>query len=57
MIRVLRVIEYTYDDAEDAERDMGHWKLAANGTMMVSGRSIVIKSAIITDLDFQPSDD
>lgn len=30
-IRVLRLLEYTYDSVETMEADMAHWTIPANG--------------------------
>jgi len=44
-IRVLRLIEYTYEDMERAERDMANWGMPASGTKSVPG--MTIRSAIL----------
>jgi hypothetical protein len=35
MIRVLRLIQYEYDDVEQMEADMARWQLPANGSYQV----------------------
>lgn len=30
-LRVLRILEYIYEDAEQMARDMSHWGIGANG--------------------------
>jgi hypothetical protein len=45
-VRVVRLIEYVYPDHETAEKDMGHWGLAANGRK-TCGPNHVITSAIM----------
>lgn len=55
MIRVLRLIEYTYETPERAEEDMGKWQLPASGSSAFGG--LVVKSAIITDLNFKGEND
>lgn len=61
MIRVLRLLEYTFENAADAEDHMGRLGVPANGTFRLPpgrpsqhGRSqgpITIRSAIVTDFD------
>lgn len=51
MIRVLRLIEYTYDDAEMAEKDMSRWNLPAVGIRRHGPN--VVRSTILTDLNFE----
>lgn len=43
-IRVLRVLEYTYDTVESMEHDMERWQIPANGSKTPGSRQ-VIKSA------------
>jgi len=52
MIRILRIIEYTYSDNETAEQDMAAWKHPSFGTKKY-GSSKTVKSTIIVDLDFE----
>jgi hypothetical protein len=54
MIRVLRLLEYTYDTNERAADDMGRWGVPANGAVHHGGRSggMTIRSAVITELDY-----
>lgn len=41
MIRVLRLIEYIYEDFQQAADDMSHWQLPAFGTRYIAkGRTI-----------------
>lgn len=55
-VRVLRIIEYTYDTQKIAENDMGRWNVPANGTYKrAEGR--IIKSATIMDLNFKDDED
>ena len=51
-VRVLRLIEYTYDTPQRAEEDMAKWQMPANGTRYLGGGK-VLRSAIITDLNFE----
>lgn len=54
MIRVLRLLEYTYPDNQSAEDDMGRWGVPANGSKKWGVHDAkVIRSAIITDLNFK----
>lgn len=45
-IRVLRLLEYTYDTLEEMENDMGRWGVAANGSHRI-GKNSTIRSAIL----------
>lgn len=45
MIRVLRILEYTYPDAEVAISDMGRWGIGANQTFTSGGRGTTVRSA------------
>ncbi len=45
-IRVLRLLEYTYQDAAAMTRDMERWAVAANG-VLVGGPFVKIKSACL----------
>ena len=49
-VRVLRLLEYTFDTPEDAEKHMSNFGVPANG---ISNRGIgmVIRSSIIIDLN------
>lgn len=40
MIRVLRVLEYIYEDWETAEEDMANWQIAPFGSKYFGGNSI-----------------
>jgi len=53
MIRVLRILEYKYASPEQAEKDMEHWTVPANGTYEMGVTGKTIKSAIIMDLNFE----
>jgi hypothetical protein len=44
-IRVLRVLEYVYDDVEEMERDMSHWQLGATGTR--TNRGGIVRSTVL----------
>jgi hypothetical protein len=55
MIRVLRIMEYEYEDNERAKQDMARWQIPANGSKRQGG--MVIRSAIIIDLNSQPTKD
>lgn len=55
MIRVLRIIEYTYDNNQRAEEDMARWQVPAIGTRRHG--NMTIRSTIITDLNFDPVDE
>lgn len=50
-------MEYTYDDPVTAEEDMSRWQVPANGTYKVPSGKKTIKSAIITDLNFENTND
>lgn len=54
-IRILRLLEYIYEDNERAEKDQELWQVPAIGTQR-HGR-MTIKSTILTDLDFKSPDD
>jgi len=45
-VRVTRIIEYTYVDAEEAVRDMERWAVPANGATNFN-RRMQIRSAVI----------
>lgn len=53
MIRVLRLLEYTFETNEQAEKHMSNFGVPANGTHYINGRDGVLKirSAIIVDFD------
>jgi len=51
-VRILRLMEYTYNTPERMEQDMEHWHIPANG-VYARAPGIKIKSCIITDLVFQ----
>jgi hypothetical protein len=52
MVRVLRLIEYVYEDAETAEKDMANWNAPAIGSVPRVGPNKRIRSTILTDLDW-----
>lgn len=53
-IRVLRIIEYIYEDAKTAEQDMRNWNAPADGMISMGSHSkMQIRSTTITDLDFE----
>jgi hypothetical protein len=49
-IRVLRLLEYVYDNQARADEDQARWQTPAAGSFIASG--MMIRSAIITDLNF-----
>lgn len=51
MIRILRIIEYTYASNEAAEADMAHWQLPPVGARRRG--TTVLRSTIIEDLNFE----
>lgn len=55
MIRILRLLEYTYEDNERAEEDIGRWQIPAIGTSRHG--NMTIRSAIITDFNYQEEAD
>jgi hypothetical protein len=50
-VRILRLLEYVYEDAEMAETDMTRWQMPAIGTKRIGYMSI--KSTILADLNFE----
>lgn len=52
MIRVLRLIEYVYPDAQTAEMDMSRWSIPAIGTINYR-TNCPIRSTILTNLDYK----
>jgi len=52
MIRVIRILEYTYPDNITAEEDMAMWAVPANGTRKigVKAKTKTIKSATLVNL-------
>jgi hypothetical protein len=52
MIRILRILEYIYDDDDRAEEDMACWKIPPMGSQRHG--NMTIRSAIITDFNFEP---
>ena len=55
-VRVLRLLEYTYIDAQDMERDMSHWQMPAQGIHRV-GNGGLIRSALITAFDYDTEEE
>lgn len=51
MIRILRIIEYIYEDEETAEDDMSRWNAPAIGIIPRLNSKKRIRSTIIQDLD------
>lgn len=47
-VRILRLLEYHFEDNESAEASMNRWAVPTNGSI-IFGRN-VIRSAIISDL-------
>lgn len=49
MIKVLRLLEYEFDDYEVAEANMANWAVPANGIKNFGrgGRSRVVRSTIL----------
>jgi hypothetical protein len=46
--KVLRLLEYTYVDVEQADTDMGHWMVPANGIVSQGfKKGQVVRSTII----------
>jgi hypothetical protein len=52
MIRVLRLIEYTYEDNTRAEEDMARWQIPPIGSRRHG--NMTLRSTIITDLNYEP---
>jgi len=50
-VRVLRLLEYTYDNNVRAEEDMARWQVPPIGTRRHG--DMTVRSAIITDLNFE----
>lgn len=50
MIRVLRLIEYTYDTPERMSEDMVHWKSQAGGGGRATDR-IIIPPTVVDELE------
>ncbi len=50
-IRILRLLEYVYEDSERAEKDMELWQVPAIGTQRHG--NMIIKSTILADLNFE----
>jgi hypothetical protein len=45
--RVLRILEYTYDSVETADRDMMHWQIPAEGRAPGFKDKVTIRSTVI----------
>lgn len=54
-IRILRLLEYIYEDNESAEKDQALWQVPAIGTQRHG--NMVIKSTILTDLNFEKANE
>lgn len=53
MIRILRILEYTFQTPEQAQENMDHWGVPPNGTKCFGKHDEnTIKSAVIVDMDF-----
>ena len=46
-VRVIRLLEYTYDSFESAERDMQNWHVPASGSVVLLNGSEVVRSSVI----------
>lgn len=46
-IRVLRLLEYTYDSVEVMERDMKRWNIPQTGTYVIPSAGIEIASSVL----------
>jgi hypothetical protein len=58
MIRVLRLIEYVYPDAETMEEDMACWYVGPIGSKRIGiGKTKVIRSTVLTDLQFEVAEE
>ena len=53
-VRVLRLMEYIYDDQETAAADQGRWNMPAIGWHRLG--NMLIRSTILTDLNFGEED-
>lgn len=56
MIRVTRLMEYTFKDMEEAEANMARWAVPPNGTHNFgqgTKKHLVVRSAIIIDTGFE----
>lgn len=53
-VRVLRLLEYTYENQELADADMARWGTPANGTRTGLAGQQVIRSSVIVDFGPQP---
>lgn len=51
MIRVLRIMEYTYADSKTAEEDMSKWAIGASATKSF-GPNKLVRSTVIMDLNY-----
>lgn len=49
MIRVIRLMEYTYPDIKDMDADMLNWYVPPNGSKKMALRGRLIRSAVITE--------
>lgn len=55
VVRIIRVLEYTYASPEAAERDMQQWFIPGNGTKTVGlgDSKKTVRSAVVMDLGSQ----
>jgi len=53
MIRVLRVLEYTYADGDTMARDMEHWAVGANRTYKPNSH-LTIRSSMMLPEHVEP---
>jgi hypothetical protein len=51
-IRVLRLIEYVYEDAEAMQDDMARWTHALNPSRRVKFRSTSLPPEVLQDVSF-----
>lgn len=54
MIRIVRVLEYTYTDYQQAEIDMMRWNIPPTGAKNFGNKTI--SSAILTPTTVEPED-
>jgi hypothetical protein len=49
-IRILRLLEYVYDNPERAQKDQERWQVPANGSRLTG--DMIVRSSIITDMHY-----
>lgn len=55
MIRVLRLLEYVYEDFEAAEADQARWYVPATGVRSIGlGKGNTIRSAVLPETTLVP---